>query len=199
MGQDKPGKHHPPSGKPSGVNKSEGLGVESTPPEKMEEYFEITEKYVDEDREATWENANMKHPNRNTSKTEEIRKAKEIRFEAERNNSDAVTKDVGTTEPSEIAMINRDVFLELASYRSDRCISIYMQTHESGSAINDGIDKLNFKNVLQELAVTMADKGADEIEIQRLLRPGFNLSQDNAFWKTLRQGLAIFIADGMFR
>lgn len=57
-------------GKPSGANKEEGLGIGATPPEKMEEYDELTDKYTDgEDKLAP--GVPERHPNRNTSKGEE--------------------------------------------------------------------------------------------------------------------------------
>ncbi len=40
MGKDQNGVFHPGKGKPSGVNKEEGLGIQATPPEKMNEYIE---------------------------------------------------------------------------------------------------------------------------------------------------------------
>ena len=46
MGKDENGTFRPGKGKPSDVNKEEGLGFVSTPPEKLDEYLEITEKYT---------------------------------------------------------------------------------------------------------------------------------------------------------
>ena len=57
-------------GKPSGANQEEGLGTGITPPEKMKEYDELTEKYTDgEDGLAP--GVPGRHPNRNTDKGEE--------------------------------------------------------------------------------------------------------------------------------
>lgn len=43
MGKDDSGTFHPGKGKPSGINKEEGLGIQATPYEKMNEYIEISE------------------------------------------------------------------------------------------------------------------------------------------------------------
>ncbi len=43
MSKDKNGVFHPGKGKPSGANKEEGLGLQATEPEKLEEYLEITD------------------------------------------------------------------------------------------------------------------------------------------------------------
>lgn len=40
MGKDQNGVFHPANGKPSGANKEEGLGLQATSPEKLEEYLE---------------------------------------------------------------------------------------------------------------------------------------------------------------
>ncbi|MEO6546856.1 MAG: hypothetical protein ABIN94_02615 [Ferruginibacter sp.] len=44
FGNDDNGVFHTGKGKPLGVDKEEGLGYQSTPPEKMDEYFELTQK-----------------------------------------------------------------------------------------------------------------------------------------------------------
>ena len=72
MGKDQNGTFHPGNGKPSGVNKAEGLGFTSTPPEKLEEYLEITDKYTTGADELA-EGVPLRHPNRNTSKGEETK------------------------------------------------------------------------------------------------------------------------------
>ena len=72
MGKDQNGNFHPGKGKPSGANKEEGLGFTSTPPEKLEEYLDITDKYTTGSDELA-EGVPLRHPNRNTSKGEETK------------------------------------------------------------------------------------------------------------------------------
>lgn len=69
MGKDANGTFHPGKGKPSGANKEEGLGIQATPPEKMDEYNKITDKYTAGADELA-EGVPVRHPNRNTSKGE---------------------------------------------------------------------------------------------------------------------------------
>jgi hypothetical protein len=69
MGKDENGTFHPGKGKPSGANKEEGLGLQGTPPEKMDEYLDITERYTNGDDQLA-EDVPVRHPNRNTSKGE---------------------------------------------------------------------------------------------------------------------------------
>lgn len=57
-------------GKPSGVNKQEGLGLKpDMPPEKLEQDEQMTEKYTSGDDEPA-ENLPLRHPNRNTDKND---------------------------------------------------------------------------------------------------------------------------------
>ncbi|MBD0332424.1 MAG: hypothetical protein ICV66_07190 [Chitinophagaceae bacterium] len=61
------GKDH--RGKPSGVDKQEGLGLRKTmPPEKLQSDEEMTEKYTDGPDELK-DNVHVLHPNRNTGKS----------------------------------------------------------------------------------------------------------------------------------
>ena len=48
------------------------MGFASTPPEKMDEYVEMTDKYTDGKDELA-PAVKMQHPNRNTEKGEEIK------------------------------------------------------------------------------------------------------------------------------
>ncbi len=70
LGKDRDGTFHPGKGKPSGMNKEEGLGIQATPPEKMDEYLEISDKYTAEEEELA-EHVPLRHRNRNTSKSED--------------------------------------------------------------------------------------------------------------------------------
>jgi len=72
MGKDQNGAFHPGKGKPSGANKEEGLGLQPTPPEKLEEYLEVTDKYTTGEDELQ-PSVPVKHANRNTSKGEETK------------------------------------------------------------------------------------------------------------------------------
>lgn len=72
MSKDRNGVFHLGKGKPSGANKEEGLGLQATPPEKLEEYLEITDKYTTGEDELA-PGVPVRHPNRNTSKGEETK------------------------------------------------------------------------------------------------------------------------------
>lgn len=72
MSKDQNGVFHPGKGKPSGANKEEGLGLQATEPDKMDEYLAISDKYTSGEDELA-EGVTLKHPNRTTSKGEETK------------------------------------------------------------------------------------------------------------------------------
>ena len=74
-GKDDNGVFHPRKGKPSGANKEEGLGLQATPPEKLDEYFNLSEKYTTGEDELA-PGVPARHANRNTSKGEETKTGK---------------------------------------------------------------------------------------------------------------------------
>lgn len=199
MGKDDNGVFHPGKGKPSGINKEEsGSGIQATPPEKMDEYLEITEKYfVDDDQLDP--SVPVRHPNRNTSKGEDRYKG-ENKEETNKSNNQTFTEDRTRVVPEQLpGVLTRETFTELANYKSDCCISIFLGSHSSGVEVNEHFDPINFKNQLQEVSRRLGEKGHDQAFIEKLLEPGFELIRDNAFWTELSPGLAVFISDGFFK
>src|SRR5215217_1288593 len=201
MGKDRNGKYHPPKGKPSGAGKNEdGLGVQATPPEKMEQYEKITERYtIDDDTLAP--DVPMRHPNRNTQKGQSRFKNQQDAQDNVKGNAEAISE--GPTSgvmPEELpGILDRALFTELASYKGDCCISLYLPTNKSGVEVNEQLDAVAFKNALQEVANRLQVKGWDQGAIKNLLQPGFNLVQNETFWTQLSPGLAVFIAEGFFK
>ena len=68
-GKDDNGVFHPGKGEPSGANKSEGLELQATDPDKLDEYEEMTEKYTVK-ADKLDPSVHSLHHNRNTSKGE---------------------------------------------------------------------------------------------------------------------------------
>jgi hypothetical protein len=199
MGKDREGTFHPGKGKPSGINKEEGLGIQATPPEKMDEYLEISDKYTaGEDQLA--EHVPLRHPNRNTSKGEDTYKGKENKEESNKSNNQTFTEERSRTEPEELpGVLSKEIFAELANYKADLTVSLFIPTHSAGVEINEHYDPIAFKKALQQVAAKLKERGYDQTFIEPLLKPGFDLIRDDAFWLRLSQGLAVFIAEGYFK
>ena len=199
MGKDEHGVFHPGKGKPSGVNKEEGLGIQPTEPNKMEEYLDISDKYTTGPDELD-PSIHMRHPNRNTSKGEDNYKAKENKKESDKTADLAVAEEPSPVVPEELpGILTKELFRELADYKADCCISVYLGSHESGVEVNEHYDTINFKNKLQEASGRLLEKGYSSEFVKRLLEPGFELVKDDDFWTTLSPGFAAFIAEGYFK
>ncbi|HLL43759.1 MAG TPA: hypothetical protein VK369_11510 [Segetibacter sp.] len=199
MGKDQNGVFHPGKGKPSGINKEEGLGIQDTPPEKMNEYIEISEKYTIGEDELD-PAVPVRHPNRNTSKGEDRYKGKENEEESNKSNNQTFTEERAPVAAEQLpGVLTKEVFKELANYKSECCISLFLGTHSSGVEVNEHYDPTNFKNQLQEITRRLKDKGYDQPYAEKLLEPGYELVRDNNFWTEQSPGIAVFISDGFFK
>lgn len=201
MGKDRNGKYHPPKGKPSGAGKSEdALGVQGTPPEKMEQYEQITDRYTVDDNTLA-PDVPMRHPNRNTQKGQSRFKNQQDAQDNVKGNAEMITEESATgTMPEELpSILDRDLFSELAGYKGDCCISLYLPTNKRSVEVNEQLYMVRFKNALQEIANRLQTKGWEPDSIKKLLQPGFHLVQQKTFWTQLSQGMAVFIADGYFK
>ncbi|HEY8898500.1 MAG TPA: hypothetical protein VIM79_26915, partial [Niastella sp.] len=170
MGKDREGKFHPLKGKPSGANKSEPEIPDDLP---------------------------KRHPNRNTSKGSD-----NSTTNATQNKSRNVpfNEEFTKTEPEELpGILTKEAFVELAGYEKPPCISILLPTHKAGVAVNEQADLLAFKSALQEVEKMLTEKGTEQIVIKRMLKPGYDLIREEGFWRSLNNGLAVFIADGFFK
>ena len=200
MGKDTNGAYHPPKGKPSGAGKNEdGLGVQATPPEKMEQYTEISDRYtIDDDTLAP--DVHMRHPNRNTEKGQSRFKNQQDAQDNVKGTAERTTEEAPATMPEELpGILDRGVFTELAGYKADCCISLFLPTNKSGVQVNEQSDAIRFKTALQEITSRLQVKGYDQGQIKGLLEPGYSLVQNEIFWTQLSSGLAVFIADGFFK
>src|SRR5215217_1873258 len=127
MGKDRNGKYHPPKGKPSGAGKSEdALGIQATPPEKMEQYEKITERYTIDD-ETLAPDVHMRHPNRNTEKGQSRFKNQQDAQDNTKGNAEMTTAEAPAVQAEELpGILDRATFTELAGYKGDCCISLYL-------------------------------------------------------------------------
>ena len=199
FGKDDNGVFHPGKGKPSGINKEEGLGLQATPPERLEEYLELTDRYTTGEDEVD-PSLPVRHRNRNTSKADDQFKGKENKEENNKTLNETATEAGAAVVPEELpGLLTREIFTELANYKADYCITIFIGAHAAGVEVNEHYDPVNFKNQLQEASRRLTNKGHDDAYIQRLLEPGFDLLRDDDFWLQLSPGFAVFIAEGFFK
>ncbi|HEY0679587.1 MAG TPA: hypothetical protein VGD17_14985 [Chitinophagaceae bacterium] len=190
MGKERSGKFNSPEGKPSGAEKEEGLGLHPTDPEKLDQYLEITEKYITEEDQIA-AHVPVRHPNRNREKGYDRFKnqadSQDNRKSVEPAISDEQSKNAWEELPR---ILTKEQFAELANFKADTCISAYFNTQ---------VDPTAFRYALQEISVMLKNKGQNQASIDKLLEPGYSLLKDDSFWQNMSQGLAVFISDGFFR
>lgn len=197
MGKDREGKFHPRKGKPSGSLRTDTPGLKPISSGSYEEHLEIADKYtVGEEEPAP--NLRVRHPNRNTDKREdrqvERSDTKNTKAKRETFNDSEVTETIQAQEIS--GFLTKDTFASLATHQGQTCISIYLQTHAKGAEVNELVDNTMFKNYLQQINSQLKQKGMDELSIERLLAPSFELLRNDSFWRAQLQGLAVFITEG---
>ncbi|MCF0074684.1 hypothetical protein LZD49_29635 [Dyadobacter sp. CY261] len=196
MGKDQSGGFHPPKGKPSG-GKPEGLGISTTAPEEIEAYLERTDQYVLDDENLD-PGIPVRHPNRRSGGGND--NARKPNLKETDTTIEMATASGVDTEPEQLPdTLEKELFAEMAEFRSDCCITIYLPTHQSGVEVNEKHDAILLKNTLKDIAGRLSEQGIDTARIEQLLTPAYRLLQQDRFWGRMGKGLAIFIADGYFK
>ncbi len=202
MGKDREGKFHPRKGKPSGAPR-EGIGLQPIDSSALENHIELAEKYT-EGEEKPAPNLHLRHRNRNVDKREERQRNKETRrfnnpSNKSLNETFSVERSQGIAEELP-AMLAKDEFSELANFKNDLCMSLYMGTGNTSSVeANIQKDFIGFKNQIQQLTAMLKDKGLDQTAIESLLKPAYDLLRREEFWSNLSHGLAVFVSNNFFK
>lgn len=85
----------------------------------------------------------------------------------------------------------------LMAERHGWCISLYMPTHRSGE--NTRQDPIRLNNLLRQAEELLIEKGLRTVDARKLLEPARELEGYSPFWRHLNGGLAMFLAEGVFR
>src|SRR5687768_16325735 len=96
-------------------------------------------------------------------------------------------------------ILSKSEFAELANFKSECSVSVYLPTHRSGVEVNEQQDLIVFKNSLQQVRRTLQAKGLNNMQIDEILKPGMDLLDDELFWYNLVEGLDILMAKGFFK
>ncbi|HUP75200.1 MAG TPA: hypothetical protein VM282_19305 [Acidimicrobiales bacterium] len=86
---------------------------------------------------------------------------------------------------------------ELAVVESFPCVSLYLPTHRAGADV--GQDPVRLRNLLATAERELASLDTDRRDVDELLMPARNLLDDPDFWRFQADGLALFLAPGVFR
>lgn len=87
---------------------------------------------------------------------------------------------------------------KLGSVKDELCISIFLPTHRYGQEVNNKEDMLAFKSELQKISSKLSDHGHSEGEIKSLLKPAYELLNNQEYWRHLQDGLAVYISKDFF-
>lgn len=197
-GKDSNGAFHPGKGKPSGINKEEGLSLQPTEPERLEKYLELTDKYTTGE-DVLADNVAVRHRNRKSSKGENAFNGNENNGLANRN-TNSITANTITTVPEQLpGVFTKQTFSELANFKDGITISIYVPTSSAGVEVNEHFDQIAFRSILNTVEQQLKERGYDHAQVAPLLKPGFDLINDAEFWQEQNEGLAVFIAGGFFK
>src|SRR5579872_3823197 len=92
---------------------------------------------------------------------------------------------------------NREQLQELAEFRADQCVSIYLPTYRSGPEQQQ--NPVRLRNQLDRAQDDLLARGLRRPDAEAILAPARELRQNDLFWRTCREGLACFCARGMLR
>jgi len=93
-------------------------------------------------------------------------------------------------------LYGREDFERLSKIKGENCISIFLPVHSSGIEVNEGLDKIAFKNKLQEIRNELEKRGITSID--SILQKPMALLNDSAFWRNQETSLALFFSSSTF-
>lgn len=94
-------------------------------------------------------------------------------------------------------LLSRNELHELVQTSTRDCVSIFMPTHRAGRETQQ--DPLRLKNLLDEAEGRLTSGGLRPPKVRELLGPVQALLTDDWFWQHQGDGLAVFVAPGLFR
>lgn len=96
-----------------------------------------------------------------------------------------------------MTLLPRDELQTLIDHRDETCVSLYMPTHRAGDETQQ--DPIRFDNLLTRAEESLVETGQRPADARTLLEPAQRLLQDYDFWQHQGDGLALFLAPGVFR
>ncbi len=98
---------------------------------------------------------------------------------------------------AQLSVITQDDIRDLLQHAGDPCVSIYMPTIRAGAEAQQ--NPIRFKNLLRTVQERLEEKGTRPADAAELLAPLRELVDDQAFWQTQSDGLAVLFSPGLFR
>lgn len=93
--------------------------------------------------------------------------------------------------------LTREQAKKLAEVKAPACISIYLPAHPRGAEVLSGKDHLMLKTCLNDAKeILIQEKGMGKKEAEAFLQQGYALAENSDVWRTMENGLAVFIQEG---
>ncbi|HEX9943452.1 MAG TPA: hypothetical protein VGG03_15665 [Thermoanaerobaculia bacterium] len=100
-------------------------------------------------------------------------------------------------QASPLSVITREDIQDLLQIPGRPCVSIYMPTFRAG--VETQQNPIRLKNLLRKVQERLEEQGLRPADAAELMTPVRGLVDDQAFWQTQGDGLALFFAPGLFR
>lgn len=91
-------------------------------------------------------------------------------------------------------MFSREQLDALMADTTAPAISIFLPTHVAGREISQ--DSVRLRNQLDEARRQLVEGGMRGPDADTLLKPGYDLVHDGAYWRHQQEGLAVFLSPG---
>ncbi len=98
-----------------------------------------------------------------------------------------------------MSMINEKDFKELANYKNDTCVSIFIPTQRAGKEVLEGKNKKHLHSEWVQIRKHLKEQKVDESIIDKIGEPIEKLIEDRDFWRHQSDGLAIFTSPDFFK
>lgn len=95
-------------------------------------------------------------------------------------------------------ILTEEQFESLAKFDNDPCVSIYIPTTRTGKDVLEEKDRIQLKSQWKKVYEKLKAKNFSQEKIDKLGEPIEKLIDDKNFWRHQSDGLAIFVADGVF-
>jgi hypothetical protein len=94
-------------------------------------------------------------------------------------------------------ILNREELRSLVGKRNDHCISIYLSMHQAEAEARQ--NPIRLKNLLREAEIRLHALGLWALKANELLKPAYQLLDQEYFWQHQSDGLALFLTEDFFR
>lgn len=95
-------------------------------------------------------------------------------------------------------ILTKEQFDSLADFNNDPCISIFIPTERAGKEVLQEQGKLRLKSEWKKVHERLKAMDLGQEKIDKLAKPVEELLGDKDFWRHQSDGLAIFLAEGLF-